>query len=150
VAVVESVVLECRLVACGSASYFRLLVVACFVGKIKVVPMKFSIRDLLLVTLIVALAVAWWLDNSRLRDELRDHEFMQMVERSLADLDEALAKSEATFATAQAEHANAIAIAKKVLESQQATDSEGPVRGYTLLGPPLPNSSAPAPNPPNP
>ena len=28
--------------------------------------MKFSIRDLLLVTVIVALAVGWWVDRSRL------------------------------------------------------------------------------------
>jgi hypothetical protein len=28
--------------------------------------MKFSIRDLLLVTVIVAVCVAWWLDRSRL------------------------------------------------------------------------------------
>ena len=32
--------------------------------------MKFSIRDLLLVTVIVALAVAWWVDRSRLAVEL--------------------------------------------------------------------------------
>jgi hypothetical protein len=32
--------------------------------------MKFSIRDLLLVTVIVALAVGWWLDRSRLAEEV--------------------------------------------------------------------------------
>ena len=32
--------------------------------------MKFSIRDLLLVTVIVAVCVAWWLDRSKLADEL--------------------------------------------------------------------------------
>ena len=31
--------------------------------------MKFSIRDLLLVTVIVALAVGWWVDRSRLAAE---------------------------------------------------------------------------------
>ena len=31
--------------------------------------MKFSIRDLFLVTLIVALAVGWWVDRGRLRVE---------------------------------------------------------------------------------
>jgi hypothetical protein len=33
--------------------------------------MKFSIRDLFLVTLIVALAVGWWVDRSKLADEVR-------------------------------------------------------------------------------
>ena len=33
--------------------------------------MKFSIRDLLLVTVIVAILVAWWQDRSRLADEVR-------------------------------------------------------------------------------
>ena len=32
--------------------------------------MKFSIRDLFLVTAIVALAVGWWLDRSRLANEV--------------------------------------------------------------------------------
>jgi hypothetical protein len=33
--------------------------------------MKFSIRDLLWLTVVVALAVAWWADRSRLAQELR-------------------------------------------------------------------------------
>jgi hypothetical protein len=33
--------------------------------------MKFSIRDLLLVTLIVALAVGWWLDHRSLAPDAR-------------------------------------------------------------------------------
>lgn len=32
--------------------------------------MKFSIRDLLLVTLVAAVCVAWWLDRSKLANEL--------------------------------------------------------------------------------
>lgn len=32
--------------------------------------MKFSIRDLFLVTVIVALALGWWLDRSRLAKEI--------------------------------------------------------------------------------
>ena len=36
--------------------------------------MKFSIRDLFLVTAIVALAVAWWLDRSKLSAVRRDAE----------------------------------------------------------------------------
>ncbi|MGI8981102.1 MAG: hypothetical protein ACR2FY_17895 [Pirellulaceae bacterium] len=33
--------------------------------------MKFSIRDLLLVTVIVVLAAGWWVDRSRLASELK-------------------------------------------------------------------------------
>ena len=33
--------------------------------------MKFSIRDLLLVTVIAAILVAWWLDHSRLATEIK-------------------------------------------------------------------------------
>jgi len=33
--------------------------------------MKFSIRDLLLVTVIVAVCVAWWLDRQRLVREIQ-------------------------------------------------------------------------------
>jgi hypothetical protein len=34
--------------------------------------MNFSIRDLFLVTMIVALAVGWWIDRSKLWDEFRN------------------------------------------------------------------------------
>ena len=34
-------------------------------------PVKFFIRDLLLVTVIVSILVAWWLDRSRLAEQLR-------------------------------------------------------------------------------
>ncbi len=33
--------------------------------------MKFSIRDLFLMTVIVALVLAWWIDRSRLAGEIR-------------------------------------------------------------------------------
>ena len=44
--------------------------------------MKFSIRDLLLVTVIVALAVGWWLDGSRLKFEIR---YLQAVQRGVPE-----------------------------------------------------------------
>lgn len=103
--------------------------------------MRFSIRDLMFVTVIVALAVAWWLDRTRL------HAKVQRLESKLQFI-ESLEMVIAEAAQAQAEHAIAVAAAKRALESRQATDSEGPVRGYTLLGPRLSNSSAPAPNSP--
>lgn len=34
--------------------------------------MRFTIRDLLWLTVMVAILVAWWLDRSRLADELRN------------------------------------------------------------------------------
>ncbi len=44
--------------------------------------MKFSIRDLLLVTVIGALAVSWWLDRSRLAtDGARDRESLLKLRR---------------------------------------------------------------------
>jgi hypothetical protein len=39
--------------------------------------MKFSIRDIMLVTVIVALAVAWWIDRSRLREQLQKLEILR-------------------------------------------------------------------------
>ena len=53
--------------------------------------MKFSIRDLFLVTVIVAVCVAWWLDRSRLTAEVkrqRDYElrfFYQLPNSSAPD-----------------------------------------------------------------
>jgi hypothetical protein len=44
--------------------------------------MKFSIRDLLLVTVIVALAVGWWVDRMRMREEVK-----REVERVYSVLD---------------------------------------------------------------
>lgn len=103
--------------------------------------MKYSIRDLMFVTVIVALAVAWWLDRTRLHAKAH---LLQSKLRAIESLEKTIAKA----AKAQAEHAIAIAAAKRALKSQQATDSEGAVRGYSLLGPQLPNFSAPAANPP--
>ena len=33
--------------------------------------MKFSIRDIMLLTVIVAILVAWWIDRSRLAEEIK-------------------------------------------------------------------------------
>jgi hypothetical protein len=40
--------------------------------------MKYSLRDLLLVTVIAALAVGWCVDRSRLAGEVRDYEAIEM------------------------------------------------------------------------
>ena len=54
------------------------MVVALSTASKEIHPMRFSIRDLFLVTMIVALAVGWCLDRSRLANEvnrLRPAEF---------------------------------------------------------------------------
>ena len=50
--------------------------------------MKFSIRDLLLVTVIVALAVGWWEDRSRLVKSVEELELekIRFVLRSRSEL----------------------------------------------------------------
>jgi len=82
-------------------------------------------RDLFLVTVIVAVCVAWWLDRSRLA---------QVVESQNLELKSMRLKEEEALAVAKAELAAAKAVAAKV---QSYINS-------------LPDSSAPAPNPPKP
>jgi len=48
--------------------------------------MKFTIRDLLLVTVIVAVCAAWWVDRSRLAKRAHDAEEQSAAERRLLDL----------------------------------------------------------------
>jgi hypothetical protein len=72
--------------------------------------MKFSIRDLLLVTVIVAILVAWWIDRRRLAAEIKE------------------LRSDVEW-----------------LESRNPLVYAG-VGGR--VNPPMPNPSAPAPNPP--
>ena len=47
---------------------------------------KFLIRDLLWLTLVVALAVAWWLDHRRQAAEVREfHGYVEFYERHLLE-----------------------------------------------------------------
>jgi hypothetical protein len=103
--------------------------------------LKFSIRDLLWLTVVVALAVAWSLDRSRLLEKASALDARNKFEKSLADTEVALANAQATAAKAradfEAEVAKAQVATSAAIEFRQSADrSEGPVQGYKLLGPP--------------
>ena len=85
--------------------------------------MKFTIRDLLLVTMIVALAVGWWLDHRSLARSKNKAEVREGIERNNQKL---------------IQHILVNAEGYTVTE-----DAEGHV---SILAPP--SFSAPAPNPP--
>jgi hypothetical protein len=48
--------------------------------------MKFSVRDLLLATVIVALTVGWWVDRSRLEERRRSVEGRRILDRLTSDM----------------------------------------------------------------
>ena len=111
--------------------------------------MKFSIRDLFLVTLIVAILLTWWLDRSRL-------DFLWKS----AETESQKNAAELKAATAQLKEAKDY-IAEEGAEIQRLDIAWSRVKGKLVLRPPpyygdppapnpLPTSSAPAPNPPKP
>ena len=63
--------------------------------------MKFSIRDLLLVTVIVALALGWWVDRKRLS---------QVIEHQKLELEAMRVQEEAARAVAEVEAAARAAV----------------------------------------
>ena len=83
--------------------------------------MKFTIRDLFLVTLIVALAVGWWVDRSQLASAKREFE----------------------------NDARSMSRFFDTYRSPYADDSER-MKEYFQKYHGLPNPSAPTPNPPTP
>ena len=90
--------------------------------------MKFSIRDLLLVTMIVALAVGWWADHYRIAEE-----------------NERLERAESQWHVV----ANSLADAMKEngWKVEINADTNGPT--WRMESPDeMPNSQAPAPSPP--
>ena len=103
--------------------------------------MKFSIRDLLLVTVIVTLAIGWWLDRSRLLAESQLAKARLEFEKSLVTAEDGMVKALAAYAKARAEFDETLTSGQldttlvQPLESRPTYD-EGPVLGYKLLGPP--------------
>ena len=96
--------------------------------------MRFSIRDLLWLTLVAAFAVAWWVDRSRLQTRLETVETQQRAEAELALAEAKLMEGQARAAVAAAQ-AN-VEYSKLMSEAQDLRTNEGPVQGYKLLGPP--------------
>ena len=87
--------------------------------------MKFTIRDLFLVTVIVALVLGWWVDRSRLSQRAREAEVSAGLEREVRKF------------------------LKSMLEDEGYRFSRDQ-NGRVSIAPPkeLPSSQAPAPNPP--
>ena len=102
--------------------------------------MTFSIRDLFLVTMIVALAVGWWLDRSRLATEAaRERENSE----DLREMLDAYAPSWG------------VGMPKEVLDRLAPDYEAPPMKPIKVVYPDggsqyLPNSPAPAPNSPKP
>jgi hypothetical protein len=107
--------------------------------------MKFSIRDMLLVTVIVALAVGWWVDHREAtqgrqalknqcdqlaeENEIKQYQYRLAID-SMVALEQALDEARPGWRKLDGSY-----------EVEYAPD------GVRI---PLPNSSAPAPNPPKP
>jgi hypothetical protein len=106
--------------------------------------MKFSIRDLFLVTLIVAILMGWWLDRSSSRKELQRVQLLLALEEDTNKLLESVAESHADAAKVQADYDAFVDDVKRAHEATRDWDyrrldaPEG-----NLLGPPLPKPSEP-------
>ena len=108
--------------------------------------MTFSIRDLFWVTVVVALAVAWWLDRSSSRKEMQRVQLHLALEEDSNKLLKSVVKAHDDAAKAQADLATYMDEVNRAVEAGRAYRRLDAPEG-NLLGP-LPNSSAPAPNPP--
>jgi hypothetical protein len=106
--------------------------------------MKFSIRDLFLVTVIVALAVAWWVDRSQLTGEIRDYETIEMPDKTGPPGTGMPLKE---WRHEQKEWREGEKRFERVMNEMTEAQREQKMR--ELFGDP-PNSSPPAPNPPKP
>ncbi len=110
--------------------------------------MKFTIRDLLLVTVIVAILTAWWLDRTRLHNELRRVEVEITRQKVINEAHEASAKAQESIAKTAADRAAFMEDVVRAREATRERDYRLNLPEGHLLGPPLPNPSSPAPSPP--
>jgi hypothetical protein len=111
--------------------------------------MQFSLRDLFWITVVVAMGVAWWMDRLNSHKELQgvqlrlaleedNNKFLKIRAKDLAD-------HNARIDAALKEHVKMDAIFMAAAEEKLKKAREA----YNKLAqPPLPDSSAPAPNPP--
>jgi hypothetical protein len=103
--------------------------------------MKFSIPDLMFVTVIVALAVAWWVEHSRVQSAQREtdrrDEFWEGDRRQLLNCLNAQLRSEGLLIGVR-------------LNMGPNDDCPYEVKTIPTKGSILPDSSAPAPNQPEP
>ena len=98
--------------------------------------MKFSIRDLLLVTVMVALVLGWWVDRTRLVKQANVTQAYKVVSEQLAQI----------LQDRNPPTRLEISVNGNILETN-SNDARG---DFKLTVRHLPNSSAPAPNPPMP
>jgi hypothetical protein len=109
--------------------------------------MRFSIRDLLWITVVVAILLAWWVDH---REEYRWRQRAGALEQLMYEWDWHVRWGRASVTIVFPDStATFIRIPSAYMPSDFVSDDPPPdrlVRGR----PNLPNSSAPAPNPPKP
>jgi hypothetical protein len=105
--------------------------------------MKFSIRDLMWLTVVAALVVAWSVDRSRLTDEIRDYEIIEMPNKRGTPGGMSLKE----WWQEQKEWREGEKRWER--EWNEMTEAQREQKMRRLFGD-LPNSSAPAPNPPKP
>ncbi len=106
--------------------------------------MTFSIRDLLWLTVVVALAAGWWVERRRLTGEIRDYEIIEMPNpRGVSGPGQPLKE----WRQERKEWKEAEERLERELNAMTPAQAEQKMR--ELFGT-LPNSHAPAPNQPKP